>query len=67
MRKPTDLSAKERDGLLRTLKARFEANMNRHPDLEWTTVQARLESSNSKLWSLNEMEAARGSRCALRI
>ena len=59
MRKAKELPAKQREGLLRTLEARFEAHMNRHPDIEWTTVQARLESS-SKLWSLNEMERTGG-------
>jgi hypothetical protein len=60
MRKSKELPAKERDGLLTTLKARFESHRNRHPDVEWTTVQARLESSSSKLWSLNEMETTGG-------
>lgn len=55
-----ELSTKEREGLLRTLKARFEASMVRHPDLEWTTVQARLASASGKLWSLNEMERTGG-------
>src|SRR5438552_2180160 len=60
MPKAKELPAKQRDGLLRALKARFEAHMNRHPDIEWTTVQARLESSGSKLSSLNEMERTGG-------
>ena len=60
MRKSKELPAKERDGLLMTLKARFEAHRNRHPYVEWTTVRARLESSSSKLWSLNEMETTGG-------
>jgi len=46
--------------LLTTLKARFEAHTNRHPDVEWTTVHARLESSSSKLRTLNEMETTGG-------
>jgi hypothetical protein len=54
------LPAKQRESLLRTLKARFEANMNRHPEVEWTAVEARLESSGSKLWSLGEMEKTGG-------
>jgi hypothetical protein len=60
MRKANELPAKQREALLGTLKARFEAHMNRHPDVEWTTVQARLESNRSKLWSLNEMEKTGG-------
>ena len=60
MPKAKELPAKQREGLLRTLKARFEAHMNRHPTIEWATVQARLESNGSKLWSLNEMERTGG-------
>ena len=50
-----ELSPKQREELLTTLKARFEKNMNRHQGLEWTKVRARLEASAEKLWSLNEM------------
>jgi hypothetical protein len=55
-----ELSSKERDGLLATLKARFEKNMNRHRSLEWAKVQARLEANAEKLWSLHEMENTGG-------
>jgi hypothetical protein len=60
MPKPKELTTKQRDALLRTLKARFEDHMHRHPDLQWTAVQASLESSSTKLWSLNEMEQSGG-------
>ena len=46
--------------LLRISRARFEKNMNRHEGLEWGKVQARLEASAEKLWSLNEMESTGG-------
>lgn len=46
--------------LLNVLRARFEANVNRHKDIEWTKVQAKLESNIEKLWSLNEMERTGG-------
>lgn len=46
--------------LLDILKTRFEANVNRHRDIEWTNVQAKLESNNEKLLSLNEMERTGG-------
>ena len=46
--------------LLITLKARFENNMNRHKDIEWVGVQAKLEAHDEKLWSLNEMEKTGG-------
>lgn len=55
-----ELSLEQREELLRTLKARFEKNMNRHKDLEWAKVQARLEARTEKLWSLNEMEVTGG-------
>ena len=55
-----ELSLEQREELLRTLKARFENNMNRHKGLEWTKVQARLEANPEKLWSLNEMERTGG-------
>jgi hypothetical protein len=54
------LSPEEGKELLRTLKVRFEKNMNRHKGLEWTKVQARLEANAEKLWSLNEMELSGG-------
>jgi|SRR5215203_5128900 len=54
------MKAQQRDELLRTLKARFEKNMNRHRDLEWAKVQARLEANTEKLLSLNEMERTGG-------
>lgn len=54
------LSAKQREELLTTLKDRFEKNMNRHKGLEWAKVQAKLETNHEKLWSLNEMETTGG-------
>jgi hypothetical protein len=55
-----ELSPEQQKELLRTLKARFEKNMNRHKDLEWVKVQAKLEDNTKKLWSLNEMERTGG-------
>ena len=54
------LSPKQREELLSVLKARFEENMERHKDLEWSKVQAKLEENPEKLWSLNEMETTGG-------
>jgi len=55
------LSSDQNEELLKTLKARFEKNMNRHKGLEWDKVQARIEQgSQGKLWSLNEMERTGG-------
>src|SRR3954462_7196916 len=50
------LSPGERQALLRTLKDRFEKNVNRHKSVPWAAVQARLEADPEKLWSLSEME-----------
>src|ERR1700682_5038231 len=55
-----ELSPEQREELPRTLKARFEKNMNRHKGLEWAKVQARLEANTEKLWSLNAMERTGG-------
>jgi hypothetical protein len=54
------MNPKQREQLFRTLKARFEKNMNRHAGLEWAKVQAKLEADNDKLWSLHEMERTGG-------
>ena len=50
----------QRDKLIGALKARFEKNMGRHKGLDWSKVQAKLEGSAEKLWSLNEMERTGG-------
>jgi hypothetical protein len=60
MPKAREITAKQRDGLLRTLKARFEAHRHRHTSVEWSTVQARLEANSAKLWSLDQMEQSGG-------
>jgi hypothetical protein len=60
MQRANDMKAKQREELLRALKARFEKNMNRHKGLEWAKVQAKLEANTEKLWSLNEMERTGG-------
>jgi hypothetical protein len=54
------LSPEVTQELLKTLKARFEKNQNRHKDLEWSKVQAKLEANPGKLWSLDEMETTGG-------
>ena len=54
------LSKKQREDLLKALRARFEKNMNRHKGLEWAAVQAKLEAKAEKLWSLHEMERTGG-------
>ena len=54
------LSQQQRDELIKTLKTRFEKNMNRHKGIQWEAVQKRLEANAAKLWSLNAMEETGG-------
>jgi len=42
------LSKKQREELLKTLRARFEQNINRHKDVPWPNLQARLEANPEK-------------------
>ncbi len=60
MENKKELSPEQREELLGTLKARFGKNSNRHPGMEWSGIQARLEANTEKLWSLNEMETTGG-------
>ena len=55
-----ELSPEQSEELLKVLKTRFEKHMNRHKDIEWAKVQAKLEASPKKLWSLDEMELTGG-------
>lgn len=55
-----ELAPKQQEEFLDILKARFEKNKNRHNGIEWKKVQAKLENSAEKLWSLNEMETTGG-------
>jgi hypothetical protein len=55
-----ELSVKQHEELLKTLKTRFEKNMDRHHNLDWAKVQAKLEANPEKLWSLHEMERTGG-------
>lgn len=55
-----ELFPEQREELFSVLKTRFEKNRNRHKDLEWAEVQARLEANPEKLWSLHEMERTGG-------
>jgi hypothetical protein len=60
MPKKKEISAAHRDALLKTLEARFEANMKRHEGIAWAAVKKRLDSKREKLWSLHEMELSGG-------
>ncbi len=54
------LSAKQRETILAVLKERFEKHPKRHAGIEWKKVQAKLDASPDKLWSLHEMEETGG-------
>ena len=54
------LSSEQVEELLKTLKARFEKNMNRHKGLDWARIQTRLKAKPDKLWALSEMERTGG-------
>ncbi|AUM68333.1 DUF4256 domain-containing protein [Pseudomonas fluorescens] len=50
----------KKQDILQTLKTRFEQNPQRHPDIPWAYVQARLESNPNALKSLQAMETTGG-------
>ncbi|MCM3038926.1 DUF4256 domain-containing protein [Paenibacillus motobuensis] len=54
------LSPDQCEELLKALQVRFEKNMDRHIDFEWTKVREKLEANTEKLWSLHEMELTGG-------
>lgn len=54
------MKKQDRKDVLQTLRRRFEENMHRHPDIDWTAVQERLEHSPSALQSLWQMEQTGG-------
>lgn len=58
--KSCKISVNEQEKLLQTLKARFNDNMKRHKGIVWEKVQAKLEASPARLWSLNQMEESGG-------
>ena len=55
-----ELSPEQGKKLFKTLKVRFEKNMNRHKGLEWPEIQAKLEAHPEKLSSLYAMESTGG-------
>jgi len=55
-----ELSPKQHEELLKTLKARFEKHMSRHKGLAWAKIEAKLAAHPQKLWALSEMERTGG-------
>lgn len=54
------MKTKERDGLLRALRARFEKHVQRHRGIAWPDVQARLDGNPGALKALLAMESTGG-------
>lgn len=54
------LSSEDKANLLATLKQRFEKNQAWYPNLDWKSVQTKLEMNDAKLFSLNQMELTGG-------
>lgn len=60
MKANNELTPEQVENLLKTLKSRFEKNINRHPGLDWSAVQKRLEDNHEKICSLAGMEETGG-------
>jgi hypothetical protein len=60
MKNLKELSAEQREELLKILKIRFEKNTERHKGLDWAKVRTKLESDPEKLRPLHEMEKTGG-------
>ena len=60
MENKKELSPEQGDELIAIVKTRFYKNRNRHNDLEWDEIQAKLKANPKKLWSLHEMERTGG-------
>ncbi|MEZ4458021.1 MAG: DUF4256 domain-containing protein [Gemmatimonadales bacterium] len=54
------MKPKQREELLKTLKARFEKHPKRHQGVKWEAVLARLEADARGLAAVGEMEATGG-------
>ncbi|AUD03480.1 DUF4256 domain-containing protein [Spirosoma pollinicola] len=55
-----ELSSQQRDEFFSVLKARFDNHSHRHPGIAWAAVQARLNETPTKMWSLHEMDRTGG-------
>ena len=54
------LSLQEQESLLQQLETRFHDNTNRHKNIAWSAVHAKLNAQPQKLWSLHQMEITGG-------
>ncbi|KIA97208.1 hypothetical protein OA93_14820 [Flavobacterium sp. KMS] len=55
-----EISPKQQEELIATLKTRFEKNKNRHEGLDWAKIETKIKANPLKMWSLNEMEETGG-------
>lgn len=55
-----EITASEKDLLLKNLKSRFDKYLSRHEKLEWTKILKKLEADPGKLWTLSQMEKTGG-------
>lgn len=60
MKTDKKLSEEQQNQLLNVLKLRFEKNKNRHKELEWEKIQAKLKTLPDKMWTLAQMEETGG-------
>ena len=58
--KKTKLTSAQQKQLLKTLHDRFHQHPERHPKVNWSDVEARLEKHPEKCWTLQQMEETGG-------
>ncbi|MGL4522123.1 MAG: DUF4256 domain-containing protein [Bacilli bacterium] len=56
----TILTTEQQTELLSILKKRFHNNMNRHEQIKWSDVEAKLMKQPEKMWSVHQMETTGG-------
>lgn len=54
------LSHEEQEKLMSVIKERFEKHRSRHENIDWESIQERLDNNPEKLWSLHQMEITGG-------
>lgn len=55
-----DLTNTQQEEIIETLKTRFNKYKERHPDINWEAIEAKLLDHPAKLWSLYQMEQTGG-------
>ena len=61
-----ELTTEQSVELLEILQVRFENNMDRHKNLEWAEIRAKLKAHPEKLSSLHAMESTGGEPVVIR-